>query len=180
MTSTAPAGTAPTTTAPPTSTAPTTAPTTDGRVIALAHYAARALLEGVLTRHGITFEQSVTLRAVVLAGGTADAYVDRGALADAVTGSLKSDASDALRVIDELTDRHLLEADPADTSRLRLTDAGRELYETTGAESAEISTRLYAGIPAEDLAAAGRVLTLITERANAELTAARPNRSTVA
>ncbi|MDH6139544.1 hypothetical protein P3T35_001544 [Kitasatospora sp. GP30] len=40
----------------------TTAPTTvNGRVIALAHNAARALLEGVLTRHGATFHQSVTL-----------------------------------------------------------------------------------------------------------------------
>ncbi|MFF5786413.1 MarR family transcriptional regulator [Streptomyces sp. NPDC012693] len=167
-----------TTTAP--ATAPATAPTTNGRVIALAHYAARALLEGVLTRHGITFEQSVTLRAVVLAGGTADAYVDRDGLADAVTGSLKTDVSAAVRVIEELTAAHLLEADPTDTSRLRLTDAGRELYETTGTESAEISTRLYAGIPTEDLAAAGRVLTLITERANAELAAARPNGSTAA
>lgn len=52
---------------------------------------------------------------------------------------------------------------------MRLTDAGRELYETTTQETAEISARLYAGIPAEDLAVAGRVLTLVTERANAEL-----------
>lgn len=62
----------------------------------------------------------------------------------------------------------LLEEDPAEASRLRLTDAGRELYESTTAETAEISARLYAGIPAEDLVIAGRVLTLVTERANAE------------
>ncbi|MFE2738808.1 MarR family transcriptional regulator, partial [Streptomyces sp. NPDC059349] len=31
--------------------------------------------------------------------------------------------------------------------------------------------RIWGGIPAEDLAAAGRVLALVTERANAELAA---------
>ncbi|MEU4279877.1 MarR family transcriptional regulator [Streptomyces tanashiensis] len=146
----------------------TTAPTANGRVIALAHYAARALLEGVLTRHGATFEQSVTLRAVVLAGDS----VGRDELASDVVGSLKTDESAVRAVIDELTATKLLEQDPAETSRLRLTDSGRELYETTTAETAEISARLYAGIPAEDLAVAGRVLTLITQRANAELAGA--------
>ncbi|MFI0926776.1 MarR family transcriptional regulator [Streptomyces sp. NPDC021012] len=146
----------------------TTAPTTNGRVIALAHYAARALLEGVLTRHGATFEQSVTLRAVVAAGGS----VDRDRLVADVIGSLKADESAVRGVIDGLTAARLLEQDPAQASRLRFTGAGRELYDSTTAETAEISARLYAGIPAEDLAAAGRVLTLVTERANAELAGA--------
>lgn len=146
----------------------TTAPTTNGRVIALAHYAARALLEGVLTRHGATFEQSVTLRAVVSAGDS----VERDALVTDVIGSLKTDESTVLGVIDGLTAAKLLEQDPAQASRLRLTQAGRELYESTTAESAEISARLYADIPAEDLAVAGRVLTLITQRANTELSGA--------
>ncbi|MGO4749592.1 MarR family transcriptional regulator, partial [Streptomyces sp. 2MCAF27] len=66
----------------------------------------------------------------------------------------------------------LLEEDPAEVSRVRLTAAGRELHESTSAETAEISARLYAGIPAEDLAVAGRVLALVTERANAELVSA--------
>ncbi|MFI8763690.1 MarR family winged helix-turn-helix transcriptional regulator [Streptomyces sp. R-07] len=146
----------------------TTAPTTNGRVIALAHYAARALLEGVLTRHGATFEQSVTLRAVVSAGDS----VERDALVTDVIGSLKTGESTVLGVIDGLTAAKLLEQDPAQASRLRLTQAGRELYESTTAETAEISARLYADIPAEDLAVAGRVLTLITQRANTELSGA--------
>jgi DNA-binding MarR family transcriptional regulator len=57
---------------------------------------------------------------------------------------------------------------------VRITDAGRELFETTSAGTAPITARVYAGIPAEDLAAAGRVLSLVTERADAEL-AALPN-----
>jgi DNA-binding MarR family transcriptional regulator len=146
----------------------TPAPTANGRVIALAHHAARALLEGVLARHGATFHQSVTLRAVVAAGGS----VGRDELVGDVTGSLKTDASVVRGVIEELTAAELLEDHPALASRTRITDAGRELYESTTRETAEISARLYAGIPAEDLAVTGRVLALITERANAELAGA--------
>ncbi|MGW8761593.1 MarR family transcriptional regulator [Streptomyces sp. NPDC055815] len=146
----------------------TTAPTTNGRVIALAHYSARALLEGVLTRHGATFEQSVTLRAVAVAGDS----IGRDELVTDVMGSLKAEESVVRAVIDGMTAAELLEQDPAADPRLRLTATGRELYESTTAETAEISARLYAGIPAEDLAVAGRVLTLLTQRANAELAGA--------
>jgi DNA-binding MarR family transcriptional regulator len=146
----------------------TTAPTVNARVIALAHYAGRALLEGVLARHGATFHQSVTLRAVVVAGES----IGCDELVGDVNGSLKTDESVVRGVIEELTAAKLLEEDPAEASRMRLTDAGRELYESTAAETAEISARLYAGIPAEDLAITGRVLALVTERANAELAGA--------
>ncbi|WP_404962204.1 MarR family transcriptional regulator [Streptomyces sp. 147326] len=147
----------------------TTAPTAvNARVIALAHHAGRALLEDVLVRHGVTFHQSVTLRAVVAAGE----FIGRDELVGDVSGSLKTDASVVRGVIEELTAAKLLEEDPAHASRMRLTDAGRELYESTSAESADIAARLYAGIPAEDLAIAGRVLALVTERANAELAGA--------
>ncbi|WP_406064992.1 MarR family winged helix-turn-helix transcriptional regulator [Streptomyces sp. NBC_01077] len=146
----------------------TTAPSVNGRVLALAHHAGRALLEGVLADHGITFHQSVTLRAVVTAGES----TGREELVGDVTGSLKTDASVVRGVIEELTAAKLLEQDPEEPTRLRLTDSGRELYEVSSAESAGIAARLYGGIPAEDLAVAGRVLTLITDRANAELAGA--------
>ncbi|MEU5950871.1 MarR family transcriptional regulator [Streptomyces sp. NPDC047525] len=148
--------------------APIPAPTTNGRVIALAHYAGRALLEGVLARHGATFHQSVTIRTLVVAGES----MDRDELVAEVDGYLKIGEPVVRGVVEELTAAKLLEGDPAQASRLRLTDAGRKLHDTTGAETAEISARLYAGIPAEDLAVAGRVLELITERANAELAGA--------
>ncbi|MFI2373321.1 MarR family transcriptional regulator [Streptomyces sp. NPDC018833] len=143
----------------------TTATPVNGRVIALAHHAGRALLEGVLARHGATFHQSVTLRAVVVAGES----ITCDELVGDVTGSLKTEESVVRGAIEELTAAKLLEEDPSEASRTRLTDAGRELYESTAAETAEISARLYAGIPAEDLAIAGRVLALVTDRANAEL-----------
>ncbi len=143
----------------------TTAPPLNARVIALSHYAGRALLERVLAGHGATFHQSVTLRAVVVAGES----IGRDELVTEVTGSLKAEDSVVLDVIEELTAAKLLEQDPAQESRIRPTDAGRALYATTTAETAGIAARLYAGIPAEDLAVAGRVLALLTERANAEL-----------
>ncbi|MEV6757525.1 MarR family transcriptional regulator [Streptomyces sp. NPDC051214] len=145
--------------------APAPAPTTNGRVVALAHYASRALLERALTRHGATFQQNVTLQVLVTAGKS----MGHDDLVDGVTDSLKVDASVVRDVIEELTATKLLEQDPADASRIRLTDAGRKLHATTSAEAAQIAARLYAGIPAEDLATAGRVLTLVTERANTEL-----------
>ncbi|WP_035844370.1 winged helix DNA-binding protein [Kitasatospora azatica] len=155
-----------TTTAP--TAVPTPAPTGNARAIALAHYAGRALLEGVLARHGATFHQSVTLRAVLAAGES----IGRDQLLAEVTGSLKAEESLVGSVIEELTAAKLLEQDPAQASRVRLTAAGRELYQSSAAETAEISARLYAGIPAEDLATVGRVLALVTERANAELAGA--------
>ncbi|MFE7277644.1 MarR family winged helix-turn-helix transcriptional regulator [Streptomyces sp. NPDC057623] len=143
----------------------TTTPPLNPRVIALAHYASRALLENVLARHGATFQQSVTLRLVAVADGP----VERDHLVGEVVGALKIDASEAHSVVDELTAAGLLA--PQESSRVRITDAGRELYDRTGAETAPITARVYAGIPAEDLAATGRVLSLITQRADAELAA---------
>ncbi|AZP21894.1 MarR family transcriptional regulator [Streptomyces aquilus] len=141
----------------------TTPPLLNPRVIALAHYAARAVLEQVLARHDVTFQQSVSLRLAAVADGP----MEREHLVDGVVGSLKIDAAEASAVVDELIAAQLLA--PQEPSRVRITDAGRELYDTTSAETAPISARVYADIPVEDLAVAGRVLTLITERANTEL-----------
>ncbi|WP_200308586.1 MarR family winged helix-turn-helix transcriptional regulator [Streptomyces adelaidensis] len=145
----------------------TAAPTVDGRVIALAHYAGRGILESVLVGYGVTFQQSVTLRLVAVA----DEPVPRDRLVGQVVDSLKVEEAEIRDVVEKLVAAGLVETDPAQASRLRITDSGRELYARSAAETAPISARIYAGIPAEDLAAAGRVLTLVTERANAELAA---------
>lgn len=70
-------------------------------------------------------------------------------------------------MVDELISAGLLAA--REPSQVRITDTGRQLFETTSAETAPITARVYAGIPEEDLAVAGRVLSLITERADEEL-----------
>ncbi|KUM97827.1 hypothetical protein AQI95_41605 [Streptomyces yokosukanensis] len=147
-----------------TTTASTTAPVADARALGLAHYAARGVLERVLARHGSTFQQQIVLRAAI----TADAPQAPDDLVAQVQGSLKADPADIRATLDELLSKQLLVADGA---RLRPTDAGRELLAALGAETAPVSARIWGGIPAEDLTAAGRVLALVTERANAELAA---------
>ncbi|MFE1794899.1 MarR family transcriptional regulator [Streptomyces sp. NPDC059517] len=140
----------------------TTAPAANARDLALAHYAARGVLEHVLARHGATFQQQVALRAAL----TSDTPQTPDDLLAQVEGSLKADPADIRATLDELLAKQLLVAEGA---YLRPTEAGRELLAAVGAETAPISARIWGGIPAEDLAAAGRVLALVTERANAEL-----------
>ncbi|MGW5127058.1 hypothetical protein ACWEQ7_24040 [Streptomyces sp. NPDC004069] len=82
--------------------------------------------------------------------------------------SLKADAASIRATVDELLAGHLLVVDGA---HLRPTDAARELLAAVGAETAPLTARVWDGIPAEDLAAASRVLALVTERANTELAA---------
>ncbi|MER8220411.1 MarR family transcriptional regulator [Streptomyces sp. NPDC094143] len=140
----------------------TTAPSLDPRVIALGHYAGRAILETLPARHGVTFQQSVTLRLAAAADGP----LGRDRLADGVTGALKTGPAPAHGVIDELIAARL--PAPEGTSDGRITEAGREPYARTSGETAPITARVHHGIPEEEPAVAGRVLSLITERADAE------------
>ncbi|GAA1078222.1 MarR family transcriptional regulator [Kitasatospora arboriphila] len=142
----------------------TPVPPADARALGLAHYAARGVLENVLARHGCTFEQQVALRAAVTAEEppTAD-----GLLAQVGT-SLKADPAVVRATLDDLLAGQLL---VRDGEHLRPTEAGRALLTAVGAETAPITARIWGDIPADDLAAAGRVLALVAERANAELAA---------
>lgn len=138
----------------------TTAPVADARVLGLAHYAARAVLENVLAGHDITFQEQIVLRAA-----TADAPQT---LEDVVTEarvSIKADPADIRATLERLLAKQLLVTEGA---RLCLTDEGHRLLAAVAAEVAPLSARIWEGIPDEDLAAAGRVLALVTERANAE------------
>ena len=49
------------------------------------------------------------------------------------------------------------------------TGDGRELHRRISTAITGITRRLWGDLPAEDLATAGRVLAIVTERANAEL-----------
>jgi DNA-binding MarR family transcriptional regulator len=141
-------------------------PPVNGQVIGLAHYASRAALETVLARVGSTFNQSVALRAVSDQGGT----LERGRLVGRLTGALKIEESAAEETVEEMTALKLLAE--TDAELVSLTEHGREVFEEIRTGGNEIAARLYADIPAEDLATAGRVLTLLTERANAVLAGA--------
>lgn len=140
----------------------TTTTPADARTLGLAHYAARAVLESVLTHHGLGFQHQIVLRPVALATGP----VDRGQLAADTVAALKADEDSVQGTIDELIAAGLL---ATDASAVRITDAGRALYERITEETSAASARIWGDIPEEDLLTTGRVLTLVTERANAEL-----------
>ncbi|AVV44514.1 MarR family transcriptional regulator [Streptomyces sp. ID05-04B] len=147
-----------------------TGPVADARALGLAHYAARGVLEHVLSRHGITFQQ-IVLRAAV----TADTPRSPDDLVAQVCASLKADPADIRAALGELLAGQLLVVDGA---HLRPTAEGRDLLTVIGSETAPLTARIWGGIPAEDLAAAGRVLTLVAERADAQhaaLSAEGPN-----
>lgn len=141
-------------------------PTLNGQVIGQAHYATRAVLERELAPAGVSFQQSLALNAVAAEGGVAA----RADLVDRMTGALKVEEAPVRATLDELTAAGLLRELPAGGSGLALTDAGRALQRRLADTVAAITARLYAGIPAEDMAVAGRVLTLVKQRADAELT----------
>ncbi|MET8259301.1 MarR family winged helix-turn-helix transcriptional regulator [Micromonospora sp. NPDC005553] len=145
-----------------------TVPTLNGQVIGQAHYATRALLERAISTLGVTFNQVVALH--VLAQGP----IARADLTHRVTSTLKIDDSAARQVVDHLVDAGLAQvAGPAggDEPRLALTDTGRATQRAVVAAVADLSARLYAGIPTDEASTAARVLTIVTRHANAELAA---------
>ncbi|MFI5489610.1 MarR family winged helix-turn-helix transcriptional regulator [Micromonospora echinaurantiaca] len=139
----------------------------NGQIIGQAHYATRAVLERELVGFGITFHQSLALSAAATEGGA----VVRADLVERLTDALKVDRSVVLAAVDELVAGGLLRALPDGGSGLALTDAGRQMQRRVADVVVGIAARLYADIPAADLAVAGRVLILLKQRADAELAA---------
>ncbi len=135
------------------------------QILGLAGNASRALLERALTSSDLTYGQWVTLK---LAADNAPT-VDRAALTDQVADGVKATPEQALACIADLTTRDLLASAPGEQSRVGLTPAGQALYTRLSAELAPVTTRVYRDLPPDDLATAGRVLTMITTRINAEL-----------
>jgi DNA-binding MarR family transcriptional regulator len=128
-----------------------------------------AILRRQLAGTGLTEPQWVTLTLTAASGGA----IDRGQLAGRVAGALKVSDADAQARITELAAAQLVQAPGGgEGSPVRLTDAGQQLFGGIRAAITEITERLWGDLPAEDLATAGRVLGIVTARANAELAAA--------
>ncbi|MGC4877808.1 hypothetical protein ACLQ26_16310 [Micromonospora sp. DT43] len=139
-----------------------TTPTLTGQAIGQAHYATRALLERAVAPLGVSFGQVLALN--VLASGP----VEPAHLVRRITSTLKVDEPAVREVIASLVDADLAHLDEAS---VRLTDSGRATQARIADAVAGITARLYGDIPADEASAAARVLTLITQRANAELAA---------
>ena len=130
------------------------------QVIGQAESALGALLDPLLAGTGITFHQWLVLTVTAASG----ASIDRGRLIARISDARKVDGSAVGAALTELTAAGLVTGDgPA-----ALTDAGRAAYHRIRGALEEITARLF-DFPAEDLATAGRVLAIVTARANALL-----------
>jgi hypothetical protein len=112
----------------------------------------KALLSRFLEGTGLTEPQWVTLRLADLLDGS----VEANSLADAVAD--RAHFSDAAELVSELTNRGLLDNG-------RLTSAGRELTATVRATITTETAAIWDKLPADDVAAATRVLNEVVTRA---------------
>jgi DNA-binding MarR family transcriptional regulator len=135
------------------------------QVIGQAEKTLNAILQRQLAGTGLTEPQWITLTLTAASGGS----IDRGQLAGRVAGALKVSEADAQARITELAAAQLLRAPAGEGSPVRLTGAGQQLFGRIRAAVTGITERLWGDLPAEDLTTAGRVLSIVTERANAEL-----------
>jgi hypothetical protein len=136
----------------------TTAPILTGQTLGLAHYATRAALERLLTGTHVDFTHWLAVNAV----GTGRAS-SRSGVVDLMTFGLKIEKPTAENVVDDVL------ADGTLTGDIQLTASGQVLFDKISAASAELTKRFYGDLPSEYLAETARVLTIVTERANALL-----------
>ena len=142
-----------------------TTPTFSTQLIGRTEKTLNAILDRLLGGTGLTEPQWVTLSIAVMSGGT----IDVAAFVNRVSDALRINGAEARARIDELAAAQLFEISDVDGSTVRVTDAGRQLHARIRSVVVEITDRMWGDLPAEDLAAAGRVLTIVLERANAEL-----------
>lgn len=137
------------------------------QIIGQAEKTLNAILYRVLAGPGLTEAQWITLTLAA----AADSSASRGELAARVAHGLKISEAQAREHLASLAARQLLQDPGDDAGPVRLTAAGTRIFGEVRGATAEVVHRLWGDLPAEDLATAGRVLTIITERANAELAA---------
>jgi DNA-binding MarR family transcriptional regulator len=146
----------------------TTTPTFGPAVLGQTEKALNAILDRQLAGTGLTERHWITLTLTVVSGG----IVDRDELIGRVAGGLKVDEAEAQSLIAELAAARLVQAPDGEGSVVKLTDSGQLLHSQIRAAVSRITERLWGDLPTEDLATAGRVLSTVLERANAELAAA--------
>jgi DNA-binding MarR family transcriptional regulator len=121
-----------------------------------------AFLQRQLARPGLTETQWVTLSLTIMSG----ASLDHEQLVTRVAGALKTGDAAAEAEVSALDAMGLIAADASGI--VDVTDPGRAIFDTVRSASGQYTQRLWGDIAAEDLEAAGRVLSTILARANAE------------
>jgi hypothetical protein len=145
-----------------------TYPTFSPRVIGQAEKTLNAILGRLLAGTGLTEPQWVILTLAVTDGGTAG----REEFTRMVAGALKISETEARARVGDMVAAQQLQV-TSDARAVTVTGPARQLHSRISAASTQIVQRLWGDLPAGDLATAGRVLAIITERANAELARVR-------
>jgi hypothetical protein len=145
-------------------------PTFSAQLLGQTEKAANAILDRLLSQPGLTEHQWITLNLTVLNRGG----VDADQLTEQVANALRISKAEAHARITELVTAQLLDVPDDKRAPVKLTDAGAQLHTRIRATVTQVSERLWGDLPATDLATAGRVLSTILERANAELASAQP------
>jgi len=145
-----------------------TDPTLTPQIIGQAEKTMNAILFRLLAWPGLTEAQWITLTLNAAGGGS----TARGQLVAQVAHGLKVSEAQAREHLASLVAAQLVRDPGDDAGPVRLTARGTQVFGQVRGAVTEVVKRLWADLPAEDLATAGRVLSIITERANAELAGA--------
>lgn len=130
-------------------------PTLTPRVIGETEKTLNAFLGRLLAGTGVAEPQWVILSVAITGGGSITPQ--QAAFALKITEPQARDELNQLTTAGYLTDGN------------SATQRARDLFAQVRSATHEITERLWGDLPAQDLATAGRVLSIITERANAEL-----------
>lgn len=141
-----------------------TTPTFSPQLIGQTEKTLNAILDRQLAGTGLTEPLWVTLTLTVMGGSTS-----RDELVGRVAGALHIGTAEALDRVTKLADDRLLRISRDDVPSVTLTDRGKQLYAEIRGAVTEITERLWGDLPADDLAVAGRLLSIVLERANVEL-----------
>jgi DNA-binding MarR family transcriptional regulator len=143
----------------------TTTPAFGAQILGQTEKALNAILDRQLAGTGLSEPDWITLTLTAASGGT----LGRDQLASQVAGALKVSPAMAQARIDGLAAAQLLQAGGGDEPLVTLTGAGRQLHGQIRGAVSEITERMWGDLPAGDLVTAGRVLSIVLARANAEL-----------
>jgi DNA-binding MarR family transcriptional regulator len=111
--------------------------------------------------------QWVALVLIAGSGGTAG----RGEFTSRVARALKTDRQTAARHVGELAAKGLVLTAPQEDSAVTLTEEAHQLLGRIRKQTADVTGRLWGDLPQPDLDVAGRVLSTVLERAEADLAA---------
>jgi DNA-binding MarR family transcriptional regulator len=107
----------------------------------------------------------VSLVLIAGSGGTAD----RDEFTSRVAHALKADRQTAACHVGQLAAKGLVFSTPGAGSAVTLTEAGQQLLGRIRKQVGDVTERLWGDLPRPDLDVAGRVLSTVLERAEADL-----------